>query len=56
VTVQLWHGEADANAPPAMRHYMAATIPNSHAYNYTGEGHLSLMAKYVEQILNVLAA
>jgi pimeloyl-ACP methyl ester carboxylesterase len=56
VAIQLWHGEADANAPPAMGHYMAATIPNSHAYYYPGEGHLSLMAKYIEEILNVLAA
>jgi pimeloyl-ACP methyl ester carboxylesterase len=54
--VYLWHGEEDANAPLAMGHYMAATIPNSHAYYYPGEGHLSLMAKYIEEILNVLAA
>jgi len=56
VAVQLWHGEADTNAPLAMGHYMAATIPNSHASYYPGEGHLSLMAKYVEEILNFLAA
>src|SRR5438552_13600967 len=23
VAIQLWHGEADANAPPAMGHYLA---------------------------------
>jgi pimeloyl-ACP methyl ester carboxylesterase len=54
--VYLWHGVEDANAPLAMGHYMAATIPNSHAYYYPGEGHLSLMAKYVEEILKVIAA
>ena len=54
--VHLWHGEADANAPLAMGHYMAAAIPNSHAAFYPGEGHLSLMAKHMEEILNVLAA
>ena len=56
VAVQLWHGEADANAPPAMGQYLSATIPNSHASYYQGEGHLSLMAKHLEEILNVLAA
>lgn len=54
--VHLWHGEADANAPLAMGHYMAAAIPNSHASFYPGEGHLSLMAKHIEEILNVLVA
>jgi len=54
--VHLWHGEADANAPLAMGRYMAATISNSHASFYPGEGHLSLMAKHVEEILNVLAS
>ena len=54
--VHLWHGEADANAPLAMGRYMAATIPNSHASFYPGEGHLSLIAKHMEEILNVLAA
>ena len=53
--VYLWHGEEDANAPLAMGHYMAATIPNSHASFYPGEGHLSLMAKHVEEILKVVA-
>ena len=56
VPVHIWHGEADANAPLAMGHYMAATIPNSHASFYPGEGHLSLIAKDIEAILNVLAA
>jgi pimeloyl-ACP methyl ester carboxylesterase len=54
--VHLWHGEADANAPLAMGQYMAATIPNCHASFYPREGHLSLMAKHIEEILNVLAA
>lgn len=54
VAVHLWHGEADANAPPAMGRYMAAA--NSHASFYPGEGHLSLIAKHMEEILNVLAA
>jgi hypothetical protein len=35
---------------------MASAIPNSRAYIFPGEGHLSLMAKSVEEVLNVLAA
>jgi pimeloyl-ACP methyl ester carboxylesterase len=56
VAVHLWHGEADANAPLAMGHYMATTIPNSHASFFPREGHLSLMAKHLEEILKVVAA
>lgn len=54
--VQLWHGEEDANAPLAMAHYMAASIPNSKLRFFAAEGHLSLMAKHVEQILNLFHA
>jgi len=56
VAVHLWHGEVDANAPLAMGQYLAKNIPNCRASFYPGEGHLSLMAKHVEEILNVLAA
>jgi pimeloyl-ACP methyl ester carboxylesterase len=38
--VEVWHGEADANAPVAMGHYLAASIPGSRARFYSGEGHL----------------
>ena len=55
VAVNLWHGEADANAPLAMGQYLATNIPNCRASFYPGEGHLSLMAKHLEEILNVLA-
>jgi pimeloyl-ACP methyl ester carboxylesterase len=53
--VQLWHGQADENAPIAMAQYMADAIPNSHLEVYPGEGHLSLSAKYTEQFLRSLA-
>jgi hypothetical protein len=52
----LWHGEMDANAPIPIRRYMAAAIPNNQAFSYAGEGHLSLISKYLEEILNVLFA
>lgn len=53
--VQLWHGEADRNAPIAMGRYLAAAIPHSQAHFYPGEGHLSLLAKHIDEILNCLA-
>ena len=52
--VYLWHGEMDANAPIAMGRYMAAAIPNSQAFFCAGEGHLSLISKHLEEVLNVL--
>jgi pimeloyl-ACP methyl ester carboxylesterase len=54
--VYLWHGEMDGNAPPAMARYMAAAIPNCRSSFYSGEGHLSLVSKYLVEILNVLIA
>ena len=54
--VYLWHGEMDASAPIAMGRYMAAAIPNSQAFSHAGEGHLSLISNYLEEILNVLIA
>jgi pimeloyl-ACP methyl ester carboxylesterase len=54
--VHLWHGEKDEIIPLAMAQYMAAKIPNCRAVFYKGEGHFSLVVKYVEEILSVLAA
>lgn len=34
LAVNFWHGEQDANAPPAMGRYLAAAIPNSKACFY----------------------
>jgi len=56
LAVYLWHGEKDVNAPPAMGRFMAAAIPNSQARFYPDEGHLSLLSKYIDEILNVLIA
>jgi pimeloyl-ACP methyl ester carboxylesterase len=54
--VYLWHGEMDANAPPAMGRYLAAAIPNCRSRFYSCEGHLSLISKRLEEILNALIA
>ena len=54
--VYLWHGEMDANAPIAMGRYMAAAIPNCRSCFYSREGHLLLISKHFEEILNFLIA
>ena len=54
--VYLWHGEMDRNAPLAMARYLSAAIPNCQSYFYSSEGHLSLISKHLEEILNVLIA
>jgi pimeloyl-ACP methyl ester carboxylesterase len=56
LAVYLWHGEKDENAPLAMGRFMADAIPNSQVRFYPDEGHLSLMSKYIEEILYVLIA
>jgi pimeloyl-ACP methyl ester carboxylesterase len=56
VPVQIWHGEADLNAPPAMGIYLSRAIPGAQMRLYPGEGHLSLADKYADEILGLLAA
>ena len=56
LAVFLWHGEKDGNAPLAMGRFMADAIPKSQVRFYPGEGHLSLISKYIEEILYVLIA
>jgi pimeloyl-ACP methyl ester carboxylesterase len=55
VHVQMWHGEADRNAPPAMGRWVADAIPGSAIQFFPGEGHLSLFVKYAERILRTFA-
>ena len=56
LAVYLWHGEKDGNAPLAMGRFMADAIPKSQVRFYPDEGHLSLISKYIEEILYVLIA
>ena len=56
LAVYLWHGEKDGNAPLAMGGFMADAIPKSQVRFYPDEGHLSLISKYIEEILYVLIA
>jgi len=55
IPVDLWQGEEDTAASPAMARYLAETIPDGQARYFTGEGHVSLIVNHAEQILSVLA-
>ena len=52
--VHLWHGDLDANVPPSVGRYVAEAIPNCRARFYPDEGHVSLGASHMEEILNAL--
>ena len=53
--VHVWHGEADINAPfEAHGKVLAEKLPNVEAKFYPGEGHISLIYRYLETILQTL--
>jgi pimeloyl-ACP methyl ester carboxylesterase len=56
MAVHLWYGGQDTHAPPAVGHYLAAAIPDSHLTIYPQDGHLSVVSNHAEEILGVLAA
>jgi pimeloyl-ACP methyl ester carboxylesterase len=55
--VHVWHGEEDLNAPFAAHgKALAQRLPNVEAKFYPGEGHISLIHKYLETIIHTLTA
>jgi pimeloyl-ACP methyl ester carboxylesterase len=54
VPVDIWHGEADMNAPVIMGRQMVQTIPQARAHFLPDEGHISLFANHMEEILAAL--
>ncbi len=53
--VHVWHGEADLNAPFAAHgKVLAQKLPNTEAKFYPGEGHISLIHKYLKTFLETL--
>jgi pimeloyl-ACP methyl ester carboxylesterase len=52
--VDLWHGDADRNAPLAMGGYMAEQLPNSYLHILPGEGHFSVPVRHISTILQNL--
>ena len=51
IKVYLWQGELDRNVPPEMGRYQARTIPDCEATFYPQDGHLSIFANHMEEIL-----
>jgi pimeloyl-ACP methyl ester carboxylesterase len=52
--VHLWQGDQDHNASPAMGRHLETSIPDSHMTFLPGEGHISLIVKYIAAILETL--
>jgi pimeloyl-ACP methyl ester carboxylesterase len=53
--VHVWHGEADVNAPFAAHgKVLAQRLPNASAKFYRGEGHISLIHKYLRTFIETL--
>ncbi len=51
VPVQLWHGDADHTVPEAMARRHASLLPDVRAHFIPGEGHFSLIVRYMREIL-----
>lgn len=51
VPTWLWHGEKDAVVPPAMGHLLANEIPTCRARFYPEDGHFSIIANRLREIL-----
>lgn len=54
VPVQLWHGDADRTVPVAMGRRHARLLPHCDARFLPGEGHFSLIVRYLGQVLQAL--
>lgn len=52
--VDLWHGDADRNAPLAMGGFMAEQLPKSHLHILPKEGHFSVLVRHLKTILSTL--
>jgi pimeloyl-ACP methyl ester carboxylesterase len=53
--VYLWHGDADAVAPPGAARTMAERIPNCEATFFSGEAHASAVVHHTSTMLRTLA-
>jgi pimeloyl-ACP methyl ester carboxylesterase len=54
--IDIWHGDADRNAPLVMGGYMAEQLPNSYLHILPGEGHFSVAVRHMTTILPRLVA
>lgn len=51
--VHLWSGTLDQNTPPAMTHYLASQLHNSHIHHLQDEGHFALYRHWEEILQSV---
>jgi pimeloyl-ACP methyl ester carboxylesterase len=51
--VHLYSGSLDQNTPPAMTHYLATQLPNSHVHAFQDEGHFILYPHWDEILKQV---
>jgi len=56
VPVWMWHGERDAIVPPAVARRMAERLPDVRATWFTDEGHFSLIANRMPEMLRELCS
>lgn len=56
IPVHVWHGEADRMVPIGMGKAVAKAIPGCTAHFFPGEGHVSLAANHLQEILEALMA
>jgi pimeloyl-ACP methyl ester carboxylesterase len=56
IPVAIWQGDADAMVPLAHGSWLAASIPDATGHLLSGEGHLTLVAGKISEILADLAA
>ena len=52
--VHLWHGMQDTIVPPGMGRFMSRTIPQCRRHFYEDEGHFSILANRLDEILCTL--
>ena len=56
ISVHLWHGMEDTIVPPGMGRFMSTTIPRCRSRFYENEGHFSILANRLDEILSTLMA
>ena len=54
--VRIWHGQADTQVPVSIGRHYAAHIPKARGVFPDDEGHVSIVANYIEAIIADLRA
>ncbi|MCB9641380.1 MAG: alpha/beta hydrolase [Myxococcales bacterium] len=54
IPIHVWHGELDVNVPIRMNHLLVERAPHVQGHFFPDEGHLSLLAHKMDEILQAL--